>query len=138
MKKIFFGLLITLLLFLGVSAIQHAYINVDHLGKGKLNSVTIVCLDLLGLECTTQTSTITDQASLDKLESIFFMKITTNLAFTKEKGYYEFIFNYQNASIDFNVWGQFKNLTAKIKYAARTRDYALSKTDIEYLATLFN
>lgn len=137
MKRLIMIISFLVLLIFAIFLVDHAYINLDQLGKGKLNSVSVQCLDLYTCASTTKITTISDKATLDKLESIFFMKTTSSIgAMTQEKGFYDFTFNYQVATMKFNLVIDFENQTGKIKYAAKARDYALTKSDIDYLTTL--
>jgi len=137
MKRLVLIISFIVLLIFAIYLVDHAYVNLDHLAKGKLNSVSIQCNNIYECASITKTTTITDKATLDKLESIFFMKITSNLgAVTQERGFYDFVFNYQAATIEFNIVIDFKNQTGKIKYGDKSRDYALTKTDVEYLTKL--
>ncbi|MGB7595181.1 MAG: hypothetical protein WBL80_06425 [Erysipelotrichaceae bacterium] len=137
MKRLIMIVTFIVLLIFAIYLVDHAYVNLDHLGKGKLNSVSIQCNNIYECASITKITTISDKATLDKLESIFFMKTTSSIgAVTQEKGFYDFVFNYQVATIKFNVVLDFKNQTGKIKYGAKARDYTLTTSDIAYLTNL--
>jgi len=137
MKRLIMIISFIVLLIFAIYLVNHAYVNLDHLGKGKLTSVTIQCNNIYECASISKITTISDKATLDKLESIFFMKTTSSIgAVTQEKGFYDFVFNYQAATIKFNIVLDFKNQTGKIKYETKSRDYTLTKSDIEYMTKL--
>jgi hypothetical protein len=135
MKRLVMVISFILLVIFGIFLVDHAYINLDHLGKGKLNSVTIECLHAPSCTVTKEPVRITDITEMKKLESVFYMKVTSNLlGFTKEGLPWKITFNYDEASVDFNVGIDTAKQTGYYKYEAKDHDYHFTKADVEYLS----
>lgn len=135
MRRLVTSFLVVLFVIFAIYLVQHSYVNFDHLGKGKLASVTLACLSEDICKHSTEPIRITDKAALQKFESVFFLKVTTNLVgFTKEGLPWEITFNYQDESVTFNVGMSVENQTGYYKYAAKGHDYAFSKKDVAFLS----
>ncbi len=139
MKKIIFGIVLAFLTLGTLFLFQNAYINIDNIGVGKLESIKITenFCDTSVCDMTNQTSVITDPETMKSIESIFFGKISNNfLGFTKEELNYDFEFHYVKATLVFNVGINQELTSGKIKYIAKHRDFPLTSKDMEIIMNI--
>jgi len=107
-----------------------ATFNVDNLGKGKLESITVVeeCIEKSCYFNTQENDEIESEDEMKSIESIFFYKLASNfLVYTKEEGNFKFIFHYEKTDIEFSASLDFEAMKGKIKYFERRKDFLIDR-----------
>lgn len=135
-KQRVFWITVSIIVFLMFYLIFSATINVDNLGKGKLESITVVdkCNGMSSCFNTQEISEIESEDEMKSIESIFFYKFASNfLVYTKEEGNFKFIFHYEKTDIEFSASLDFEAMKGKIKYFERRKDFLIDRQEMTTL-----
>ena len=126
--------------FIGYLSVSTGLYNLDYLGQGKLESVTIDdknCITSLCENATPQIFTVSDPKQLKSLESTFFNKIQDVFHNTKEDGSIKLIFHYEKRDIEFHAGITCDQSSGRIYYTDRQITYLFSKRDMQTLKDIF-
>jgi hypothetical protein len=136
MKQFVLILAIFTVIIMGFSFAANAYVNVDNWNKGDLKEVSIeypICLTEACFDHKKPTS-IVDEASMKKLEKVFFGKVTDDfLGYWHPQGQTKVTFIYELTIIVFDANIDFTKATGTFNYINKRRGYQLTKNDIEVL-----
>ncbi len=140
-KHLIFWITVSITVLLVFYLILSATYNVDSLGKGKLESITVVdkCNGTSSYFNTQEISEIESEDEMKSIESIFFYKFASNfLVYTKEEGNFKFIFHYGKTDIEFSASLDFEAMKGKIKYFERRKDFLIDRQEMTTLKEILN
>jgi len=120
-------------------AVNESIINLDFIGQGTLNSVTIydeACYTTI-CENGAKEMIITSSELLKSLETTFFYKVKDVFHMTKESGNLKFFFNYERKTIIFEVGIDNGFDNGMIYYIQRKAVYHIDNYGLATLKNLF-
>jgi hypothetical protein len=139
-KMVISGILFVTLCLVGYNSISSGFVNLDHIGQGKLLSVTIddhSCITSFCESTAPWMITVKDPKHLKGLESAFFYKIQDVFHHTKEDGVIYFIFHYEHKDIEFHLSISCDLTSGRIHYTDRQISYLFNQNEMKILGEIF-
>ena len=136
-KIVIIGIIVIAVCSMFYYMVSTGFVNIDYIGQGPLNSVTIFDRGCFTSFCEGLTGemTVTSPEQLKALESAFFNKVQDVSHMTKEDGGLSFIFHYEKKDIEFHTNGI--STSANIFYIDRGTVYHFTKNDLKIFNELF-
>lgn len=141
MKKIVISIIVLIAVFaLVYNIISTGFFNLDYVGQGRLNSVTIHDRGCETSICEYENweMTVTSPDQLKLLEKAFFNKFLDPFHLTKEDGSIIFIFHYDKKDIEFHGGPNSDFSGGRIYYTDRQELYYFNKNDMAIFKALFS
>lgn len=138
-KLVILGLVLIVVVSVILYLVTTGFYNLDYLGQGQLNSVTVRDSNCMTSICDAENweITITSPDQLKSLESAFFSKIQDVSHLTTEDGTLIFIFHYDKKDIEFHVSINIAFTGGVIYYTDRQIVYNFNKSDMSIFKKLF-
>ncbi len=139
-KIIISGILLITLCYLGYKSVSTGFVNLDYLGQGKLQSVTIDDSGCVTSFCTGTypwTIVVSDPKQIKRLETAFFNKIEDVFHLTQEDGSIGFIFHYDHKDIEFHAGISCDLSGGRIYYTDRQISYLFKKSEMRIFGEIF-
>jgi hypothetical protein len=139
-KIIISGILFITLCFVGYRSVSTGFVNLDYLGQGKLQSVTIddqSCRTSFCEGTYPWVITVNDPKQLKRLERAFFNKIQDVFHLTNEDGSISFIFHYDHKDIEFHAGISCELTGGRIYYTDRQISYLFNKSEMSIFGEIF-
>lgn len=138
-KLVILGLMLIVVVSVVLYLVTTGFYNLDFLGQGHLNSVTVRDSNCMTSICDAENweITITSPDQLKSLESAFFSKIQDVSHLTTEDGTLIFIFHYDKKDIEFHASINIAFTGGVIYYTDRQIVYNFNKSDMSIFKKLF-
>ncbi|KAF0226514.1 MAG: hypothetical protein FD133_873 [Erysipelotrichaceae bacterium] len=139
-KIIICGVLLIMFCFIGYNSVSTGFVNLDYLGQGKLQSVTVDgrgCITSFCEGTSPWVITVNNPKQLKGLESAFFNKIQDIFHHTKEDGSLSFIFHYEHKDIEFHASLSCDLSGGRIYYTDRQISYLFNKSEMNIFSEIF-
>ncbi|TXT18373.1 MAG: hypothetical protein FD133_869 [Erysipelotrichaceae bacterium] len=138
-RNVIIGLFILSIFCLVYYLVSVAFFNMDYLGQGHPNSVTVHDSACITSICDEENweITITSPEQLKDLESAFFNKTQDIFHFTKEDGPMSFVFHYDKKDIEFHASINIEFKGGTIYYTDRQIVYYFNKSDMSIFKEIF-
>lgn len=139
-KIVITGILLITLCIVGYNSVSSGFVNLDYLGQGKLQSITIddhACWTSFCNGKSPWVITVSDPKQLKGLESSFFNKIQDVFHHTLEDGPIYFIFHYEHKDIEFHASLSCDLSGGRIYYTDRQISYLFNKSEMSIFKEIF-